>query len=53
MAATAYAAATNGVVFDEEAGAIRSVIEARNMVGEIERELPEMEAMLRGLINRN
>lgn len=52
MAATAYAAATNGVVFDEEAGLIRSVSDARTMVAEIERELPEMEAMLRGLKNR-
>lgn len=49
MAATAYAKATNGVVFDEEAGKIRSVADAQTVVGDVEREMPEMEALLRGL----
>lgn len=49
MAATAYAKATDGVVFDEEEGKIRSAVDARTVVDDIERELPEMEAMLRQL----
>jgi len=49
MAATAYARATNGVVFDEEQGKICSAADARTVVDNIEREMPEMEAMLRGL----
>ena len=49
MAATAYAKATNGVVFDEEQGKIRSAEDARTVVDDIEREMPQMEAMLREL----
>jgi hypothetical protein len=49
MAAAAYAKATNGVVFDEEAGKIRSAADAQTVVGDIEREMPEMEALLRDL----
>lgn len=49
IAAAAYAKATNGVVFDEEQGKIHSAADARTVVGEIEREMPEMEAMLRQL----
>jgi hypothetical protein len=49
MAATAYAKATNGVVFDEEGGKIRSAADAQTVVGDIEREMPEMEALLRDL----
>jgi hypothetical protein len=51
MAATAYAKATGGVVFDEEAGVTRSAADARTVVEQIERELPEMEALLRNLPN--
>jgi hypothetical protein len=49
MAATAYANATDGLVFDEEAGMMRSASDARRVVEEIEREMPEMEALLRNL----
>ncbi len=49
MAATAYSKATDGVVFDEEAGIMRSPSDARTVVEEIEREMPEMEALLRNL----
>jgi hypothetical protein len=49
MAATAYAKATNGVVFNEEEGKIRSATDAQTVVGDIEREMPEMEALLRDL----
>jgi hypothetical protein len=49
MAAAAYAKATNGVVFDEEEGKIRAAADARTVVHDIEREMPEMEAMLRKL----
>jgi hypothetical protein len=49
MAATAYAKATNGVVFDEEGGKIRTAADAQTVVGDIGREMPEMEALLRDL----
>jgi hypothetical protein len=49
MAAAAYAKATNGVVFDEEGGKIRSAADAQTVVGDVEREMPEMEALLRDL----
>jgi hypothetical protein len=49
MAATAYAKATEGVIFDEEAGIMRSAADARMVVEQIEHELPEMEALLRNL----
>lgn len=49
MAATAYAKATNGVVFDEEQGKIYSAADAQTVVSSVEREMPEMEAMLRQL----
>jgi hypothetical protein len=52
MAATAYAQATDGMVFDEEAGLMRSPADARTVVEQIGREMPEMEALLRDLQNR-
>lgn len=52
MAATAYAKATDGLVFDEEAGIMRSAADARTVVEQIEREMPEMEALFRSLRNR-
>lgn len=51
MAATAYAKATDGVVFDEEAGITRSAADARMVIDQIERQMPEMEALLRNLQN--
>jgi hypothetical protein len=50
MAATAYAKATNGVVYDEETGKIRTVAEARTVIKQIEREMPQIETMLRELL---
>ncbi len=47
MAATAYATATDGVVFDEEARIIRSAVKARIVVEQIERDMPWAEAMER------
>ena len=49
MAAAAYAKATNGVVFDDQEGKIRTAAEAREAVGEIERGMPVVEAILRDL----
>lgn len=49
MAATAYAQATNGVVFDEERK-IYSAVDARMVVADVERGLPEIESLLRKLI---
>ena len=49
MAATAYAKATNGVVFDEEQSKVYSPTEARAVVADVEREMPEMEALLRNI----
>jgi hypothetical protein len=49
MAATAYAGATDGVVYDEAAGAVRAPAEARTAVEEVERKMPRIEAMLREL----
>ena len=51
MAAVAYASATEGVVFDEEQGVIRSVADARLIVEQIECQLPQMEALVRQLTN--
>jgi hypothetical protein len=48
MAAAAYAKATGGVVLDEE-GKIRTAAEARTVVEQVEREMPQVEAMLRNL----
>ena len=45
MAATAYAKATNGVVFDDEQGKISSAADARTVVNDVEREMPEIEAI--------
>jgi hypothetical protein len=47
MAAAAYAAATNGVVFDEEEGKIRTPSEAQEIVQGIERDMPKVEELLR------
>jgi hypothetical protein len=51
MAATAYASATDGVIFDEEQGKMRTPAEAREIVQEIEHGMPAVEAILRDLKN--
>jgi hypothetical protein len=48
MAAAAYAKATDGVVLDEQ-GSIHTASEARTIVEDVEREMPQVEAMLRTL----
>ncbi len=48
MAAAAYAKATDGVVLDEE-GKISTAAEARSVVEQVEREMPQIEAMLRNI----
>lgn len=49
MAGTAYAVATNGVIFDDQEGKVRTASEGRQVVREIEEGLPKMEAILRDL----
>jgi hypothetical protein len=46
MAATAYAAATGGIVFDHEEGKVFTPPQARETVRDIVRDLPAMEAIL-------
>lgn len=48
MAAAAYAKATDGVVLDEE-GKIWTAAEARSVVEQVEREMPQIEAILRNV----
>jgi len=48
MAAAAYAKATDGVVLDEE-GKLRTAAEARSVVEQVEREMPQIEAILRNV----
>jgi hypothetical protein len=56
MAATAYAAATNGIVVDDEELKIRTAAESRQEVEDIVQGIPKMEEMLRdfkaGLVRR-
>lgn len=47
MAATAYAYATKGVIFDEQEGTVLSPEEARQVTCEIQRRRPEMERVIR------
>jgi hypothetical protein len=49
MATTAYAKATAGIVFDDEEGKIHTAAEAREIVQDIERGMPTVEAFLRDL----
>jgi ketopantoate reductase len=49
MAAAAYAAATDGVVFDCENGEILTAQQARHAVREIIRDLPRMTALLENI----
>jgi hypothetical protein len=43
MAGTAYAQATGGAVFDDQEGKFRNSVEAREVVGDIERETPAID----------
>ncbi len=52
MAATAYARATGGVVFDEQEGKLFTPADSLEIAKDIERSLPEMEAMLRNYVQR-
>jgi hypothetical protein len=47
MAATAYAAATNGVVVDDQELKIRTAVESRREINDIVQGIPKMEEMLR------
>src|SRR5262249_21420552 len=52
MAATAYAHATDGVVFDPQEDKIYSHIQARGMVHEIERDWPAMQAAVQEVVKK-
>lgn len=52
MAAVAYASATEGVVLDEE-GKIRTAAEGRVIIEDVEREMPQIEQLLRDLAREN
>lgn len=52
MAASAYAKATGGVVFDCEEGRIISPERAGEIAGEIERDIPMIEEMVRRMTDR-
>lgn len=43
MAATAYAVATDGMIFDDQEGKFRNAIEAREVVRDVERDVPNMD----------
>ena len=49
MAATAFAAATNGIVIDDQESRIRTAAESRSEVDNIVRDIPKMEEFLRNL----
>jgi hypothetical protein len=49
MAATAYAAATNGIVVDDQEVKIRTAAESRLEVDNITRDIPKMEEIIRDL----
>jgi hypothetical protein len=48
MAATAYARASNGIIFDEQEGELFTPDESLRITQEIEQRRPELEAALRG-----
>lgn len=52
MAATAYAQATDGVVFDDQEAKLRSVVEAREVVEDAERDLPAIEQLVQQLTSK-
>jgi len=43
MASTAYAQATDGVIFDDQEGKFRNATEARDVVRDVERDMPEID----------
>jgi len=43
MAGTAYAQATNGVIFDDQEGKFRNGTDARDVVRDVEREMPQID----------
>ncbi len=49
MAAVAYAAATDGVILDDQEAKVRTVAEGRALVGEIVDDMPKVEAIMREL----
>ena len=53
MAATAYAAATNGVVLDGQELKIRSAEESRREVDDIVQSIPKMEEIIRNLTTKS
>ena len=52
MAATAYAAATDGIVFDEQEGKLLSPAQSCETIKDIERSRPEFEAAMRDLMQQ-
>ena len=52
MAATAYAHATNGVVFDEQEGKIFTPEESLKIIRETEQRRPAMEVLLRNYVDK-
>ena len=43
MAGVAYARATEGIIFDDQEGKFRSAVEAREVVRDVERDVPEID----------
>jgi len=52
MAATAYARATNGIIFDEQEGKLFTADQSLLVAREIERRRPELEAILRTYVEQ-
>lgn len=52
MAASAYARAVDGIIFDEQEGELFSPEESLKVIHEIERRQPEMEAALRSFVQQ-
>jgi hypothetical protein len=52
MAATAYARAIQGIVFDEQEGKLFTPAESHEITWDIERRRPELEAVLRNYIEQ-
>lgn len=52
MAATAYARATKGIIFDSQEARTYSVLAAANLVKEIERSLPALEEAIRATVEK-
>lgn len=52
MAATAYARATDGIIFDEQEGKLFTPAESLEITRDIERRRPELEAVLRNYVEQ-